>query len=274
LIFTDLDGTLLDHFSYKWDGARPALKLCKDLHIPVIMVSSKTRAELDILRREMDLAFPFISENGGGIFFPREWTGKLPPGIILAENIWKLSLGTPYDQLKEGLKDIREELGWQIRGFSEMTLKEISGLTGLDSEASLLAAKREFDEPFIVLDSENVDLEALTKAAEKRGLRTSSGGRFFHLHGKIDKGEAVKEMISWYREVYTGVFSVALGDSPNDFPMLRQVDQPVLIRSQQVFPGIEEEIPGLMITQRPGPRGWNSAILKILANEKEGEGIS
>ena len=70
VVFTDLDGTLLDHDTYGWEEARPALERCKRLFIPIVLVSSKTRAEMDHLRVKLSISSPFISENGGGIFFP------------------------------------------------------------------------------------------------------------------------------------------------------------------------------------------------------------
>jgi mannosyl-3-phosphoglycerate phosphatase len=264
LIFTDLDGTLLDHVSYKWEKAKPALDLCKEMGIPVIMVSSKTRAELEILAQDIGLPYPFISENGGGIFFPKGRQGKVPPGTILAKKYWKLSIGTHYEQLVKNLREIRDELGWPIRGFSDMSLGEISGLTGLDPGGARLASLREYDEPFIIQHRKDPDIEKIRFAARKRGLRITKGGRFYHLHGRNDKGEAVRILIAWYRETFDGAFTIALGDSQNDFSMLKQADQPVLILSQQRFAGIEKEIPGLMISQGPGPEAWNSVIMDIL----------
>lgn len=270
IIFTDLDGTLLDHHSYKWDKAKPALDLCKELHIPVIMVSSKTRSELVVLGGELRLSSPFISENGGGIFFPAEGTDRIPSGTVLAKNWWKWSLGTPYNELVTALREIREELGYPIRGFSDMSEKEITHRTGLDPKKVPLAALREFDEPFIIPEHGNPDMDAVRRAAIERGFYITKGGRFYHIHGKNDKGAAVKKLIEWYEESYPEVYSVGLGDSPNDFSMLKEVDQPVLISSGQRFPGLEKEIPGLMITQRPGPEGWNSAILDILSEKIDG----
>ena len=107
LIFTDLDGTLLDHDTYSWDEAIPALNLCRRLDYPLIMVSSKTRAELDVLRQEIGLSSPFVSENGGGIFFPEEGIRHIPPGPFSPNSsIW--SIGTPYHVLIRSLREIRE----------------------------------------------------------------------------------------------------------------------------------------------------------------------
>lgn len=269
VIFTDLDGTLLDHISYGWEDAEPALKRCKGLHIPIILASSKTRAEMEPLLHRLGLTSPFISENGGGVFFPNERPRRAPDGTIFAKGLWKMSLGVPYDFLVECLGEIRDELGWNIRGFSEMTPEEISRHTGLELEAARLAAIREYDEPFVVIDQKNMDAAALSEAARRRDLHITIGGRFYHLHGKNDKGVAVDKVISWYREYHPQVLTIALGDSPNDFSMLKRVDHPVLIRSPRDFPGIQEMIPGIRVTQEMGPKGWNAAVLNFLRERVE-----
>lgn len=269
IVFTDLDGTLLDHDTYSWEEARPALDACHSRGVPVVMVSSKTRAEMEIMRLQLGSPAPFISENGGGIFFPKDGVREPPPEAVSSGNHWMWSLGPPYGFLVEALRDIRKELGWDIRGFSDMSIEEIAGLTGLDREACQLAAGREYDEPFILEKPGERDIPRLEKAAGLRGLRVSMGGRFFHLHGKNDKAGAVQRLISWYKKKYRRVSTIGLGDSPNDFGMLKGVTYPVLIRSGRRFPGIERDISGLRITEEMGPKGWNAAILDIL-QEPEG----
>lgn len=268
-----MDGTLLDQATYRWEAAEPALRLCGLLKVPLVLVSSKTRGEIDLIRKDMGIFDPFVSENGGGIFFPVEGSPEAPPGTVLAEGIRKWSLGSAYEFLVKCLREIRDETGLDIRGFSDMPLEKISHLTGLDPETSRLAAEREYDEPFIVEKQRSEDKGILQAAAERRGLSVTSGGRFFHLQGKNDKGVAVGKVISWYEADHAPVFSVALGDSPNDFTMLKEVDQPVLVRSALSYPEIQEEIEGLRVTRETGPKGWNSAVLDILNKTVKG-GIS
>ncbi len=270
IIFTDLDGTLLDHDTYEWEKAKPAIELCSELEVPVVLVSSKTRTEMELLRRKMSISSPFITENGGGIFFPGK-AFKAPATdftyVSGPEGLWKLSLGLPYHQLVKALKDIREELGLNLRGFSDMKVDEISQLTGLDQEASRLASMREYDEPFILIDPSSLDKSILIDAAQKRGLSITMGGRFFHLQGGNDKGLAVDIVIAWYKTSHSKIMTIGLGDSPNDFPMLKRVDYPILIRSKGDYSSLKTEIPRLKITSEMGPAGWNSAVLDILRNQ-------
>jgi mannosyl-3-phosphoglycerate phosphatase len=264
LIFTDLDGTLLDSETYSWEDAREAIVLCRKGGVPVIPASSKTRAEIEVLRRQIPLPGPFISENGGGIFFPMTSDGDPPPEAVPDGNLWKWAQGMPYEKLVPALQDIGSELGITLLGFSQMPVHQIADLTGLDLSMARLAATREFDEPFVIRSPGNPDIAALRRAAEQRGLTITEGGRFFHLHTANDKGKAVERVVSLYRQRHRKVISVALGDSPNDFPMLEQADLPVLIRSKRHFPGLEKRIPGLVVTREEGPNGWNEAVSHIL----------
>jgi mannosyl-3-phosphoglycerate phosphatase len=269
IVFTDLDGTLLDHDTYRWEEAIPALSLCKRLSVPIILVSSKTRAEMEPLRRELSISAPFVSENGGGIFFPRETYEDPPPGALPYGNLWIWSMGVPYPQIVGILQEIRAELGWNIRGFSDMSIEEISALTGLDPETSRLAAMREYDEPFVIVDKPPPSMDALLEAAAQRGLTVTTGGRFYHLHGKNDKGRATEKLLSWYRQSHGKVVSVALGDSPNDLAMLERVDHPFLVGSSRDFSMLKKRRQ-LKITREKGPKGWNEAMLDFLRKNEEG----
>src|SRR5262249_39570829 len=69
IVFSDLDGTLLDARTYDWRPAERALARLAELGVPVILTSSKTRAEIEEWRRTLGNREVFVSENGGGIYF-------------------------------------------------------------------------------------------------------------------------------------------------------------------------------------------------------------
>src|SRR5262249_7819522 len=71
VVFTDLDGCLLDSVPYTYEPAVPALEALRAQGIPLVLVSSKTRAEIEPLRKQLDHHDPFIVENGAAVFVPR-----------------------------------------------------------------------------------------------------------------------------------------------------------------------------------------------------------
>lgn len=267
IVFTDLDGSLLDSSTYSWEPARPALAALQALQIPVILASSKTRVEIEALQREMHLHDPFITENGGAIYIPSDYFADMPPGARRRDGFHVLELGTPYTALRQALSEIAAELGTPLRGFRDMTIAEVAALTQLSPADAELAMEREYDEPFVIDASPPAD-RALEQAAHDRGLTVTRGGRFYHLLGGSDKGRACLHLLECYRRqrprqaAHLG--SVALGDSANDLSMLRVVDSPIVIPRPDGSSDPALRLSTATYAPAPGPEGWNLAILTLL----------
>jgi mannosyl-3-phosphoglycerate phosphatase len=61
-------------------------------------------------------------------------------------------------------------------------------------------------------------------------------------------------------------FTVGLGDAANDLSFLRIVDRPIVIpRPNGLDPALSSALPHAERAPHPGPRGWNAAILALLA---------
>jgi len=266
IVITDLDGTLLDDQSYRYDAGLPAVRELRARKIPLILCSSKTRSEMELLWRELDLKDPFICENGGAVCFP---TGYLPFPVAGAKSrggLETIALGTDVAVLRRALKESLGGLDVRVRSFGDMSADEVSRLTGLPREMAALALQREYDEPFIV---ESGRAERLFTALRDRGLTVTFGGRLFHVTGGHDKGHAVRRVQTLYRRIDPACASVGLGNSANDLPLLREVDRPILIRNGDG--SYDEEVlhalPRVEKTLERGPAGWSTAISKILAEK-------
>lgn len=268
LIFSDLDGTLLDHHTYSFEEARPALEEVRRRGIPLILVSSKTRAEIEAIRRSLDNRDPFIVENGGGIFLPRRSEGAGEQGSRGARGQGEcqvIPLGVSYRQLRESLEAFRREKGVGVRGFGDLSAEECARLCGLSLEEAALAQQREFDEPFF-LEGPG-DPAEMERFFALRGLSLTRGGRFFHLKGAgCDKGKAVKRLIAPFREESSDpLLTVGLGDSANDREMLMAVERPVAVKRPDGSYAPElAGLPGIVLAPAIGPAGWREAVLGII----------
>lgn len=262
VVFTDLDGTLLDHATYSFDPARPALDALAAAEVPVVFCTSKTRAETERWRDALGNADPFIVENGGAAFVPEGYFGPDARYDKRDGGYGVLELGRPYAELRRALEAIRAATGLPLRGFGDMTVDEVAERCGFSLEDAALAALREYDEPFIGAD--RAALAAVVRQAASAGLQVVSGGRFHHLVGGSDKGRAVRALRGLFDRGGPAVRAIGLGDSPNDEPMLRAVDVPVLVRRPGGghFKGLH--VPGLVLAPYSGPEGWREAVLGIL----------
>lgn len=261
LIFTDLDGTLLDHQTYSFEGAGQTLRRLRECSIPLILTSSKTRAEILKLQERLGLNEPFIAENGGGIFFPPGHALSDVAGAIPFNGHRGVVLGKPYAVIRAIFADLKRK--FHVRGFGDMTVDEIMQHTGLNREAAALAAQRDFTEPFL-FPAEELP-EEVEKAAADAGLAVTRGGRFHHLMGAgQDKGRAVAETVRLFQEkTREQIITVGLGDAPNDFSMLQAVAIPVLLPGPDgTFADLD--IHRLRRAPFPGSRGWGMIVARIL----------
>ncbi len=266
VIITDLDGTLLHPRTYSYEPAADALALIKKLSIPLILSSSKTRAEILLYRELLGNRDPFISENGGGIFIP---IGYFPfsTGVGDLDGYSIITTGRPYDEIRGVFKEIRNNSGIQATGFGDMAPEEIAGLTGLGIVEARLSKAREFDEPFIIDARDAGRTGEFLEAIEASGLRWTLG-RFYHILGDNDKGRAAEVLKGFFQRTLGNVKTIGLGDGLNDVPLLSTVDYPVLV--QNADGGYNEKvrtdgrIKGLIQADGIGPAGWNKAILEII----------
>ena len=92
VVFTDLDGTLLDHSTYSFAEAQPALALLKSKNVPLIFCTSKTRSEVEYWRGLLGNNHPFIVENGGAAFVPENYF-NFPIPASVKRAVWRRDEG-------------------------------------------------------------------------------------------------------------------------------------------------------------------------------------
>jgi len=271
IIFTDLDATLLDPVNYSWEAASQAIDALKERQASIVLVSSKTLAEIAPLHRELDLADPFIVENGGGIALKAESTlthelqkKKLFSKVRNHGEYLLIALGTEYPELVARLGEISSELALPLVGFSSMSAAEVAGLTGLSPGQAVNAKDRLFDEPFLLPVQAKGRESEVREAAARKGLTAVEGGRFWHLIGHSGKGRVVSILIQSYRRSYGEIHTVGLGDSPNDFSFLELVDTAVLLGGAARRSSIPKNLLNARLTSVSGPQGWNEEVLSVL----------
>lgn len=259
ILFTDLDGTFLNHHDYSFEEALEAIDKVKEYEIPLIFTTSKTKSEVERLQQQVGITEPFIVENGAALFIPEDYQGFDLSSLQSYDEKRVMVFGQAYSKVLEFYRTYRKEFG--MVGFSDMSDQEVGDVIGLDQHSVLLAKQRDFTEPFLLKDERK--LEELQRLAQGYQLKITKGGRFYHLMGELqDKGVAVTETIDLFESCYhTSVNSIALGDSQNDLEMLERVDVPIVVKKHDgsyLETGLQE----VQKSTFEGSKGWNEMVLK------------
>lgn len=184
VVFTDLDGTLLDHDTYDWRPAAPVLDRLRQLGIPLVLVSSKTLPELEQHRRALAVDGPVIAENGAVI--------DAPAGYF-SHDVCDALTSVDRATLQRHLRELRDGGNYDCVSFEELGNVGIAAATGLSVAEAEQANQRRASEP-IQWNDTAARLQEFIAAAEARGLHCTQGGRFVHLMGPVDKADAVSRL--------------------------------------------------------------------------------
>ncbi len=240
----------------------PALDQLRERDIPLVLVSSKTLAELEQYRRQLRLQHPVVAENGAVMQVPDNY---------FADSADTGSPSTPRNELQAAYAEAKVANGFDCEAFYELGVHGIVRETGLAEQQATLANDRAASEPILWRDSD-ARAQQFEQLMRVQGLRCVRGGRFLHLLGDTGKEDAVRQLVSAYARGWPGecLTSVSLGDGPNDLGMLSGTDIAVIIpgkhgRPMQLAPGNRVIRPA-----SAGPAGWNEAMLTLLKEHSEG----
>jgi mannosyl-3-phosphoglycerate phosphatase family protein len=240
VLFTDLDGTLLDLETYQAGPAADALRRVTAAGVAVYFCSSKTHAEQVAIADSLSLDVGMIVENGAAVY---------------ADGYEVAVFGAPYEMVREGLQAAAIATGATVHGYGDMDIGEVMDRTGLDHGAAQRACARSYTESFVL---ENGDPQLLAAALGHKNLRLVRGARFWTVQGDHDKGTAVGHVLD-----RTGAVSFAIGDHDNDVEMLRAVDRPMVVQ-RPAGNWSELPVPGLQCLSGIGPQGWLEGAESVL----------
>jgi mannosyl-3-phosphoglycerate phosphatase len=262
IIFTDLDGTLLDSRTYSYEKSLAAINRLEENGIPIIFCSAKTRAEQEVYRRELGLFHPFVVENGGAILIPQGYFPFPFDYHKTVDDLLAIELAIPRRRVRRLLARIGRENEFGFKSFVDMSAAEVAEITGLNLESAELAQQREYDEPVKLQSSGEKHLSKFLSQLGEAGLNWSYGGRLHHVMGGSGKGKAVEVLSGLYREMWGEIRTVGLGNGMNDLPMLSQVDVPILVQKRD-HSWEDMDLPGLRKVRGVGPEGWSKAIAEV-----------
>ena len=262
LIATDLDGTLLDDDYPNAEAAAAIDRLA--ITYPdarVALASSKTLVEMIELVRDCKTNPMVIFENGAGLAWRESALCRI--GGEQTQGFEVDNFGVAYPRLIDTLRKLRATGGYEFCGFSDMTVEEVSSLTGLNPGAAERARNRVGSEP-ITWQGTAAKLEEFKAALAREGLDIVRGGRFHHVGSHLDKGRALAKLWRLLRFQF-GIHAriVACGDAPNDLPMLERADHAI------VFPRreggyLEPNNPNTLRAPVAGPLAWLRAVTDLL----------
>ena len=251
IIFTDLDGSLLNKDTFRFDEIEDYFRELVSKGIKIIPNSSKTEAELSDFNKLYNFNLSFIAENGSSIHGLNLIHGNLPNFISMGRTLDKI-----YEIYKE---NIPNDLKQKIILISKLNYKEQEKIFGLPLDKIKLAMKRNHSIPIKFTGSE-VEKNELTKIINDAGLTVQTGGRIMNICDNVNKSKAIIKTLELIKnEIKNEVITIGVGDNQNDIDMLKETDYSCLVKNDN-FDSSLINIDNLIKSSEPSPMGWADVI--------------
>ncbi len=262
IIFTDLDGSLLELESYNHTIAEEKVTELSRQGIPIIFCSSKTFAEQRYYQKFYNLSAPMIIENGAAVAIPQSYHpyfNNLPHTFIDDHLLFSFAEGSQF--ILENIDRIRKKLDLKLFGYNDLTLSEISSITQLSEMELTRTTQRLFSETLLVGDFTSPNFKKMRQLLFEVNLQCTPGSKFYTITGiSSNKGKAINWLTHHYKQITSSQFStIGIGDSFNDLSMLTEVDRPFLVQKPDKT-WADIDIPMSAKIEKIGPFGWNEII--------------
>ena len=254
IIFTDLDGTLLNRDTFKFDSIKDYLKKLHSKGIKIIPNSSKTEKEILEFNQELGLDLPYISENGSVIKGMNLINSNFPNEIILSRDKDEL--------LKIFEKTVSENLKEKCGHILDMSKKRQVEIFGLTNNKLKNATKRKYSIPML-FKGNKFEKNELVKLLKTKSLTFQDGGRVQNLCDNVNKVKAMNKVLKIFKKIQDNTKVIGVGDNYNDLEMLRNCDIPCLVFNDQ-FKEDQINIENLIFSNQPAPEGWADVVKKAI----------
>ena len=265
LIFSDIDGTFMNHKNYSYSILKKYILLLKN-NCQVIFNSSKTFEEMNELNQSLKIRSPFIVENGACIFFPKDYNQ-----VFFDKKFFKHRNYLGYKLTKKKSHSLISEINhlrkkYKFSFFSELSDFQLKKITNLDIQGIKKSRMRMFTNPLCWEDAQ-IKKKQFEKEINNLGYEISHGGRFLHLCDSYNKGKAVKKFLKILNLQKKLIYkTISIGDSHNDLSMLEQTDYSCIIKSSKKKLLLKKK-KNNYYSKNFAPKGWKESLEYIFKKE-------
>ena len=264
VVVTDIDGSLLEPGIRSLPGERAALDFLAARGIPLVINSSRTRAEIERLHQTLHMLTPFICEHGSALFVPHGCFPFVSKRAKPALGGDVIEFGRRYHEVVDALRVTSRDLGVEIVGFAELTIQDVARELGVPIVEAQLAKLREYTELFRIVDEKDATRSRLLKALRRRGLRCWRAGSHHLLTATADRAESLRTFRTMWRQAWGDPIIVGFGDSEDDVAWLHHADVAIIVQSNRtgVPARVLSKLPTVHVTRWPGRHGWSEAVVE------------
>lgn len=214
--------------------------------IPSVLLTSRTRLQLDDPRRKLAHTHPFIAEDGCGVFLPEDYFHLRPhashaqprgTATVRLGRFTCLPIAEKQPAAAEALETLAGETGASVVPLRSLPPRELAQNTNLPLREAELAKQRDFDELFFFAGASDQDIENFQAAAHDRKIQLRQRGVLWSLAIGASVRRCVSELSKLYdRALRSHARSIGIATPGQEADLFAACDRAILLTDRTEDP--------------------------------------
>ena len=217
-------------------GGRPLtgfvefLESLRELGIPCVWVTSRTRHQLDVTIRRLGNGEPFIGEGGSCVYMAEDYFHLKPAHTVRLGRFIAIPVAKRQPAAAEALEELTETTGITIVPLGSLSPRELVQNTGLARGEAEAIRQRDFDELFFFAGASQQDIDRFRQEATRMKASVRPRDSLWSLAVDANVATCVRELRKLYdRALHKTAFAVGIATTADDAELFAACDRAIFL---------------------------------------------
>jgi predicted mannosyl-3-phosphoglycerate phosphatase (HAD superfamily) len=235
--------------------------------VPCVWLTSRTRPELEDTRRKLEIADPFIAEDGCGIYLPEDYFHVKAARTIRLGRYLCIPIASPQPASADALEELSLETGVAAVPLRSLSRRELAQNTGLPEREAERIRARDFDELFYFAGATDAHIAHFLRLGRHRGFVIRAHAALWSLAVGASLPACVLQLGQLYDKAsHRRMLRIGITDSTADESLSRVCDRTLFLTTQTALPAMSAPSTSEVLVRERGqyslmsPDLWNNLL--------------
>jgi mannosyl-3-phosphoglycerate phosphatase len=166
--------------------------------IPLVLVTSRSRLQIDEPRRKLGHMQPFIAENGSGTFLPESYFHLRTAKTVRLGRFTCVPVAEVQPAAERALEALSEDSGVSVVTLRSLSPREAAQNLGVSVREADLIRQRDFEELFFFAGASDRDIARFEEAAGLRSCQLRRRAAVWSLAVRANLSQCVRDLSKLY----------------------------------------------------------------------------
>jgi len=230
----------------------------------MLLYSRKTKAEILWLCEQLAILQPFVAENGGALYVPKDYLKLELNGFSESDKMMELAFGTTKDFIENITEKLAMISGMKSIKMTDITPLDVADILEIEIKAAERMMTRKYSQLILKAEQKAPMNDIFKQLLQQQGLSILDTKDDFSI-GHFNIQKPIQHWIESLQEKYPTIEVFAIGNNANDTPIFELANQAFLLKNKGEWEQIHAD--NLNLINADGAKGLKVCLSELISVE-------